>query len=175
MSHCAAACRYLLMAVLNSEAFGSTLIKLLLLGQGRGLWWSPTVQPYRSCAGTPIHPTAPFIGTFLTLHWTFSVSPASPDGGSSRGVEMSAISTEMAFGRTHLGVTGPLCNGCGEYWRCTKHNHRRTTLYVFFFYASTSRVSILLVNKGLLGWVVSVKKSYCEKAENHLAGTAVKP
>ncbi|KAG2622872.1 hypothetical protein PVAP13_3KG036276 [Panicum virgatum] len=35
---------------------------------GRGLWWSPTVQPYRSCAGTPIHPTAPFIGTFLTLH-----------------------------------------------------------------------------------------------------------
>ena len=162
MSHCAAACRYMLMAVLNSEAFGSTLIMLLLLGQGRGLWWSPTVQPYRSCAGTPIHPTAPFIGTFLTLHWTFSVSPASPDGGSSRGVEMSAISMEMAF-----------C--CGEYWRCTKHNHRRTTLYVFFFYASTSCVSILLVNKGLLGWVVSVKKSYCEKAENHLAGTAVKP
>ena len=138
------------MAVLNSEAFGSTLIMLLLLGQGRGLWWSPTVQPYRSCAGTPIHPTAPFIGTFLTLHWTFSVSPASLGGGSSRGVETSSILMEMAFGRTHLWATGPLCNGCDEYWRCTKHNHLRTTLYVIFFCTSTTRGVILLVNKGFL-------------------------
>ena len=96
------------MAVLNFETFDSTLIMRLLCGQGRELWWSPTLQPYWSCAGTPIHLTAPFVETFPTLHWTFSVSPASRGGGSLRGVETSAISMEMAFWRTHSAVTG-LC------------------------------------------------------------------
>ena len=82
---------------------------------------------------------------------------------------------EMAFGRTHLWATGPLCNGCDEYWRCTKHNHLRTTLYVIFFCTSTTRGVILLVNKGF-GWLgCECEKKLCEKVENRLAGIALKP
>ena len=155
MSQCAAACKYQLMAVLNFETFDSTLIMRLLCGQGRELWWSPTLQPYWSCAGTPILLTAPFVETFPTLHWTFSVSPASRGGGSLRGVETSAISMEMAFWRTHSAVTG-LCITQSPS-KIQEHVSWRVFSVFYIVYSSacapdswTPYIAIFFVNKATL-------------------------